>query len=321
LTYSIEKSTLKIRIARSIRYWYSEIMKRIPKCIVLICIFSLFSCTRTKSTADSTTPLNEKLKIASMAPSCTTILASLGLADSLVAVDTWSASVPGVPKDAIQFDMMKPDAERLITLAPDLLFVSTITQEGTSRDPFAPLSDARTRVIYMPTGKSLQDIRNDIAKVAEITGRVSAGKKVIDEMDKGIEKISAVARKIPKEKQRTVFFEISAAPYIYSFGHGVYLDELLGAAGAINALKNEEGWISVSGETILAADPDVILTNVGYLPDPVAEICARPGWSSIKAVGEKRVYLIDANSSSQPGPNVVKALGEIAKAVYPEYFK
>jgi len=256
-----------------------------------------------------------------MAPSCTTILASLGLASTLVAVDTWSASVPGVSKDAIQFDMMKPDVEKLITLEPDLLFVSTITQEGTSRDPFAPLSDAGTKVIYMPTGKNLEDIRNDIAKVAEITGKVSEGKKVIDEMNKNIDKISAVAKTIPKEKRRTVFFEISAAPYIYSFGAGVYLDELLGAAGAINALEKETGWISVSGEAILTANPDVILTNVGYLPDPVGEICARPGWSSIKAVREKRVYLIDANSSSQPGPNVVKALGEIAKAVYPEYFK
>ena len=256
-----------------------------------------------------------------MAPSCTTILASLDLADNLVAVDTWSASVPGVSKDAVRFDMMKPDVERLIALAPDLLFVSSITQEGTSRDPFAPLSNAGTRVIYMPTSKNLEDIRRDIGQVAGTTGRVSAGKKVIDEMNKDIEKIASVARTIPKEKRRTVFFEISAAPYIYSFGHGVYLDELLGAAGAINALRGETGWISVSGETILASNPDVILTNVGYLSDPIAEICARPGWSSIKAVREKRVYLIDANSSSQPGPNVVKALGEIAKAVYPEYFK
>jgi len=256
-----------------------------------------------------------------MAPSCTTILASLGLAETLVAVDTWSASVPGVPKEAVQFDMMKPDVERLIALAPDILFVSTITQEGTSKDPFAPLSDAGTRVIYMPTDKSLADIRNDIARVAEITGKVSEGKKVIDEMDNAIKKLADVASAIPKDKRRTVVFEISAAPYIYSFGHGVYLDELLGAAGAINALESEEGWISVSGEAILAANPDVILTNVGYLSDPVAEIKARPGWSNVKAVRDGRVYLIDANSSSQPGPNVVKALGEIAKAVYPEYFK
>lgn len=296
-------------------------MKTRTRILLVLCTFALFSCVRPKTVGETAEEARAKIKIASMAPSCTTILASLSLADTLVAVDTWSASVPGVPKDAVRFDMMKPDVERLIALAPDILFVSTITQEGTSRDPFAPLSGAGTRVIYMPTGKSLADIRNDIAKVAEITGKVSEGTKVIDGMDKGIEKISAIAKKIPKDKQRTVFFEISAAPYIYSFGHGVYLDELLGTAGAVNALEREEGWISVSGETVLAANPDVILTNVSYLPDPVAEICARPGWSGIKAVREKRVYLIDANSSSQPGPNVVQALSEIAKAVYPEYFK
>jgi iron complex transport system substrate-binding protein len=296
-------------------------MKTRARILLVLFIFSFFSCARAKTDARAATVSQAKTRIASMAPSCTTILASLGLADSLVAVDTWSASVPGVPKDAVQFDMMKPDVERLITLAPDLLFVSTITQEGTSRDPFAPLSNAGTKVIYMPTGKNLEDIRKDIAQVAGITGKADAGKKIINDMDRDIEKIAEVGKTIPKEKRRTVFFEISAAPYIYSFGQGVYLDELLKAAGAVNALEKETGWISVSGEAVLAANPDVILTNVSYIPDPVAEICARPGWSSVKAVQEKRVYLIDANSSSQPGPNVAKALEEIAKAVYPEYFK
>jgi len=118
-----------------------------------------------------------------------------------------------------------------------------------------------------------------------------------------------------------VVFEISAAPSIYSFGSGVYLNELLEAAGAKNILAKETGWISVNAETILASDPDVILTNVNYIPDPVAEICGRPGWDGMKAVRNKRVYYIDNSTSSQPTPAVVKSLKEIVEAVYPDYFK
>ncbi len=114
-------------------------------------------------------------------------------------------------------------------------------------------------------------------------------------------------------------FEIESAPWIYTFGKGVYLDDLLSRAGAINAFARESGWISVSAEAVVKANPDVILTNVAGA-DPVAGILDRPGWKAIKAVREGRVYRIDNTSSSQPAPSCVRALEEIAEAVYPEYF-
>ena len=234
------------------------------------------------------------------------------MADSLVAVDTWSADIAGVPRDAVRFDMMQPDIERLAALEPDLLLVSTLTRAGTNRDPFKPLADSGVRVVYIPTAISIEDIRRDTAAIAELLGRDDAGKSLVAAMEIEIESIRAIARGIPADARRTVMFEISPAPYIYSFGHGVYLDELLAAAGAVNAFAGEEGWIAVSGEQALASNPDVILTNVSYLDDPVGEICARDGWSGIAAVRTGR---------SQPTPDVVRALRQIAEAVYPEYFK
>jgi iron complex transport system substrate-binding protein len=256
-----------------------------------------------------------------MAPACTSIIAKLGLAGNIVACDTWSGKVGGVSGGAVRFDMMKPDAEKLAALEPDIVFVSALTKAGTSRDPFKPLSDAGVRVVYLPTSASIEEIRGDIARIAALLGREREAKAAIAEMDESIARISAIAKTIPEGKRRSVVFEIEPAPYIYSFGSGVYLDELLHDAGAINALAKETGWIAVSAEAVVAANPDVILTNVSSLPDPVAEIKSRPGWSGVKAVKEGRVYLIDGGASAQPGPGVAKALEEIAKAVYPEYFK
>ena len=108
---------------------------------------------------------------------------------------------------------------------------------------------------------------------------------------------------------------------ITSFGSGVYLDELIAAIGADNALSGSTGWLSVGAETVVAADPDVILTNVIYAGDPVPEILGRPGWEGMKAVRNRRVYYIDNDSSSQPCPRIVKALGEMARSVYPERYR
>jgi ABC-type Fe3+-hydroxamate transport system, periplasmic component len=262
-----------------------------------------------------------KPRIVSMAPASTSILVSLGVSDALVAVDTWSGEIHGVPADAVRFDMMKPDAERLAALEPDILIVSAITQAGTSKDPFKPLEEAGVRVLYLPTSTSIEEIRADVRRIAELSGRAEAGTELIAQMDSGIERIAKVARTIPGNERRSVVFEISPAPTIYSFGSGVYLDELLETAGAVNALGKESGWIAVSAEAVMAADPDVILTNASFGEDPVAEIRSRPGWSHLKAVRTGRVFYIDNAASSQPAPGVVTALGEIAKAVYPEYFR
>jgi len=57
------------------------------------------------------------------------------------------------------------------------------------------------------------------------------------------------------------------------------------------------------------------------LKNATEEIKARKGWENINAIKESQVFLIDANASSRPSQNVVKALKEMATAVYPENFK
>ena len=73
-------------------------------------------------------------------------------------------------------------------------------------------------------------------------------------------------------------------------------------------------------ETIVAADPDVIFTNVNYIDDPVGEILGRDGWAGVTAIANRDVYYIDSNASSQPNQNIVVALRQMAEALYPDYF-
>ena len=117
-----------------------------------------------------------------------------------------------------------------------------------------------------------------------------------------------------------MYFEISAAPYCYSFGEGVFLDEMLELIGADNVLAGQEGWLSVDEEAVVAADPDVILTSVNYIDDPVGEITARAGWEGVAAVQNGEVYAIDNKTSSLPNVNVVQALREMAQAAYPDLY-
>ena len=266
-----------------------------------------------------TLPANVE-RIVSMAPSTTEVLIDLGVADKIIAADTNTKKDGLLKQDIPYFDMMKPDAEKLIALKPDVVFISGMSN-AKGNTPFSPLIDAGICVINIPSSSSIEAIYLDIAYIAAAVKQEGNGAKIIANMKKEIEAVRKKGASIAQDKKKTVYFEIGAAPYMYSLGTGTFINEMIEIIGAKNILADQKSWIAVSDEMVLAKDPDVILTNVNYIPNPIDEIMARSGWASLKAVKSKKVFGIDTNSSSRPNHNIIKALKEMAKAVYPEIYK
>ena len=259
--------------------------------------------------------------IAVMAPSIAETVVDLGLGDKIVAIDTQTEAyaLAGVPEGLPAFDMQAPDTEALAALEPDVVFVSGISIiEG--ENLFQPLVDMGVCIASIPTSNSIADIEADVAFLAACLGCEAQGEAIVDEMQAEIDAVAAIGAAVPEDERKSVYFEISAAPYCYSFGEGVFLDEMLELIGADNVLAGQEGWLSVDEEAVVAADPDVILTSVNYIDDPVGEITARAGWEGVAAVQNGEVYAIDNKTSSLPNENVVQALREMAQAIYPDLY-
>ena len=254
-------------------------------------------------------------KIVSLAPSITEILIEMGYADKLVAVDLQSKNIENLPEGLEYFELMSPDAERLAAMKPDIIYASTISI-GNGSDVLSPLKELGISVVYIPSSDSIDGIYKDIEFIAATLQNQIEGDRIVAEMRERIEEIRSLSETITDKK--TVYFEISAAPYMYSFGKGVFLDEMIEIIGAENLLADQEGWISVSEELILSKNPQVILTNVNYIENSVEEIKTRAGWDSVEAVKNGEIYYIDNMSSSLPNHNIVKALEEMLRAVYPE---
>ncbi len=257
--------------------------------------------------------------IVTLAPSLSQTVVDLGLGNKIIGYDLNSVGLAGLNPEAPTFDTVSPDVEGLLALAPDVLLVTNLSlydQEA----PFQPLMDAGICVICVPTSESLADVKSDISFLASALGVPAQGDAILNDLQAKLDGIAEIAAQIPQTERKTVYFEISAAPSMYSTGAGTYLHELIELIGAENILADVDGWCSVEAESIVSADPDVILTNVNYLEDPVGEILSRDGWAGITAVKNKAVYSIDNNASSQPNKNIVLAAQQMASAVYPEYF-
>lgn len=256
-------------------------------------------------------------KIISMGPSNTEILIALGCGDKIIATDTYSDNIEGLTPGVPMFDMMAPDGEKLVNLQPDVIFITGMSKAD-GGDQLKSVADAGVCVIYMPSSSSLAAIMEDIGFIASVMDKEAEGEAIISHMEQAVADVMDIASTITEQKK--VYFEIDAPPYMCSFGEGVFLNELIELLGAKNIFGGQHSWINPTDESILHADPDVILTSVHYINDPVGDIKSRPGWDAISAVQNDAVYRIDTDSSNRPSHNVVKALNEMAKAIYPDKY-
>lgn len=259
-------------------------------------------------------------EIVCLAPSIAETLMDLNCTAYIIGIDTQTQAYgyDTLSSDLPAFDMMAPDNEQIAALKPDVVFVSGVTDVG-GTDLYADLKEMDICVINIPSSSSIEGVREDILFIAACVDKVEEGNAIVEEMDAEIQKIADIGNTITDKK--TVYFEIAAAPYAYSFGSQTFLNEMIELIGAENILATQEGWLSVDTESVIAANPDVIMTNVNYIENPVDEILTREGWSGVVAIQNRDVYYIDNQASSLPNENIVDALMEMAVSVYPEYYE
>ena len=105
----------------------------------------------------------------------------------------------------------------------------------------------------------------------------------------------------------------------------IYIDEdndadQMTIIGAENIFGDQEGYLSVTEEAAVSLNPDVILTMVDYVDDPVGEILGRTGWENVTAVLNGAVYEVNTNAVSLPNLHVVDGMKQMAKLIYPEAY-
>ncbi|RRJ94516.1 ABC transporter substrate-binding protein [Opitutaceae bacterium TAV4] len=120
----------------------------------------------------------------------------------------------------------------------------------------------------------------------------------------------AVSGKTPR-----VAFLIGMGPAtVQAAGQGTAADALIALVGGANAFADVSNYKSVSSESLLASDPDVIFYGV----NPAAPSHTVPDWiSQTRAGREKRVYPLDLGYHLVFGPRLGDAAMEVSKLLFP----
>lgn len=259
-------------------------------------------------------------RIISGMPSNTELLSGLGLANKIVGTDAFSKKVPGVKSKVKTIDFMKVDNETLIKLKPDLVVASEANRVG-GTNPLEHLRDANIPVLYLPTPKTYQEIKEQVTFLADFTNTKDKGEAITKKMDETYNRIAEIAKKIPQDKRKKVYLEISGEPSLFTVGKDTFLNDFLKIVNAQNIFDNKAGWFQPSVENIVKANPDVIITTESFNKKAVKNILQRKDFQTINAVKNKKVFVINQDLASRASQNAVKALEQLAKLIYPEYYE
>ena len=258
-------------------------------------------------------------RVASLAPSNTEILFAVGAGDQTVARDSFS----DYPTEAGQLADIgggfgEINTELLLSLQPDLVLAAEINPA----ENVQVLEGLGLKVFYLSNPTDLEGMYANLRLVGKLVRRQSEAETLIESLES---RVKAVDSKIAGVKERPlVFYELDAtepnAPW--TSGPGTFIDLLLTRAGGNNlGSALADPWVQISVEEIIARNPDIILlgdyTLGGIKPE---DVMARPGWESIFAVQNQKVYPFDDNLVSRPGPRMVDGLESLAKLLHPELF-
>lgn len=255
-------------------------------------------------------------RIISTAPSNTEILIALGLGENIAVVDIYSSELEGLSDDILAVEFQAPDVEALIAAECDILIAAEHNMTG-GEDPYVQVKEAGIPVVYIPTSTSFEEIYNDILFLGALTDTADQAQSMVDDMKN---RVIAIEETVDGAEAKSVYFEISPAPYLFTFGADTFLNEAIEIAGGVNIFVDENSWFEPSEESIITANPEVIITNATYMENPTGEIKSRENWNEIQAVVDEEVYAVDNDRSSRPSHNVILSLEEIAAAIHPDLF-
>ena len=247
-------------------------------------------------------------RIVSLAPANTEIVAALGATSRLVGVTTYCDYPAEVAEIAKVGDFVQPNLEAIAAADPDVVLVTT----GVQADVIGQLEALGAAVVAIDP-QSLEDVFASIETVGAVIGEPTAAADTVESMRIQLEDIGETVENAPVR----CFIEIAQDP-LFTAGSATLLNDLIEHAGGENVVT-DEGYVAYSVEQLVQADPEVYLATLGSMSDP-SDIDGRPGYSSLAAVRDKRVYVLEDNLVSRPGPRVVEGVRQIAEALHPEAF-
>ena len=252
-------------------------------------------------------------RVISLAPNLTEIVFAVGAGDRLVGRTSYCNYPPEAKAVAEIGDTLHPSLERIISLKPQVVLISTASQ----LEVFTQQLQSQNIAVFVTDPHDLEGVFRSIQEVGEMLGQKDQADQLVTKLR---ERTAAVEQAVKGKQPVRVFYQVSAEP-LYTAGHDAFVTDLMRRAGAASVTANVPGaWPKYSNESALAARPDAIILPTGGSMGSVNSDVTEALRQSPAAL-HGRVYKINDDYLTRPGPRAIDGLEAMARALHPDAFK
>ncbi len=256
-------------------------------------------------------------RIVSLVPSTTEIIFALNAQHQLVARTdfcNWPPETQAVPSVG-GFDGKTISLERIVAFQPDLVCIADVMHNHLIQ----PLEALGIKV-FLSTAQKLDQIYEEVVQLGELTGHQTDAQQLIAKIDSQLQEAQRLVVAMADSQQnagKKAYWEVATAPY-FSPGQDSFITDLLEAMGLENIFGTlAQAYPQVNEEGIIAGQPDFIFfPDYNFQGEAGAKaIASRTGWQKLPAVVHGRIFPVDSDLFSRPGPRVGTMALELARLI------
>lgn len=294
--------------------------------LACVLLFAWSACTTTRPAPDG--PVTREIvddvgrhvsvpvpvnRVISLAPNLTEIVFAIGAGHRLVGRTSYCDFPPEAKAVAEVGDTLNPSLERVIALQPQVVLISTASQ----LEVFTQQLQSQNIAVFVTDPRDLEGVLRTIDQIGRILGDQQQAELLIQKLR---ERTNAVEEAVKGKQPVRVFYQVSGEP-LYTAGRDSFATDLIRRAGATSVTADVPGaWPKYSAESALAAKPEAIILSTGGSMGE-ANSTVTEALKQSPAVLDGRVYKVNDDYMTRPGPRAVDGLEAIARALHPEAFK
>jgi len=218
-----------------------------------------------------------------------------------------------------------PDAEKLVEVNPDVIFVISLLDKAKADNLQAKTGIPVVVLSYGKLGTFEEDVYTSLEIIGKIMGKEDRAKEVVDYI-KGVQKeLQDRTKNIPEDKKPSVYIGALG----FKGAHGIestqsnYPPFMAVNAKNVADTLGQKGSVMIEREKLLAWNPDIMFIDEGNFDLVKQDYQKNPiFYKSLKAVKNGNVYGI--LPYNQYNTNIDTALADsywVGKVLYPEQFK
>ncbi len=252
-------------------------------------------------------------RIVSLYGAYTELLWEMGAGGLLVGRTRNDRTIPQVRELPSVGTGLRPNVEFVLALRPDLV----VARAG--RAARAAVADLRARGLTVAAfdPRSFGDLYRTIERLGRLAGRPG---RAADLAYRIRSRTETVCRRTAGQRPARVVYEVRAQPLTVA-GTDSLMNEIIRAAGGVNAVTRPKKILMLDMEALLRLDPDVYIVQKGPMNRNPLHPARRPLFRNLRAVREGAVLVVEETRFARPGPRVADAVEELARFLHPALFR